>query len=206
MTSIQEWVDDMVVEVPSCLDETVIRAVKFAIQEFFGESEAWRFKQGITLVPDTVEYLLLLPTETYVLANDYAKVKYSDGVEELTSIKLSDINPAAIGRPTEFAATAGRLFVDTVSEQAECEIGIIVKPTRNIEEVPDELADKYFEAIRSGALYRLKSMHGKDWTDVKGALNHERNFQVCIAKAKREAKQLRSRLRKPAKFNKGFSW
>lgn len=207
MTLIQEWVDDINVEVPACLEATASRAVKFAIQEFFTDSECWRHIESISLADQTTEYLLILPDNTYSIANDYAKVYYDSGnIELLDSVKMQDVKGTEGRNPSKYATSDASLFVDSSTGEGNLELGLILQPTRNIEEVPTALANKHFEAIRNGALMRLKSMTEKDWSDPNGAAKHGAMFYAQIDKARREAKKTRSRVRKPAKFNKGFAW
>jgi len=206
MTGIQEWVDDVGVEVPSCLEATINRAVRYSMQEFFTESEAWRFSEMLTLVTDQTEYPLTLPAETYILAMDKATVGYSGQQYDLIRVADQELNAFAYGRPKEYTHTNISLIMDSVSEEAECQARVVLRPTHKVQEIPDELGDKHFETIRSGALMRLKSMTDKDWSDPQGAAKYAQMFSNGIHRAKREAKQTRSRVRKTAKFNSGFSW
>jgi len=206
MATVQDWVDDLSVEVPSCLEITVARAVKFSIQEFFGRSEAWSYEAPLLLKMGILEYTLPIPDETYILANKYVTTKYQGYTESLISTLKKDLDLNAKGTPSSFASDGSTMFVDSVKSDTKCLVGFTLKPTRNIDIVPDAIADRYFETIRHGALFRLKSMIGKDYFDMKGAQQHEIFFEKGIALSVRESKKLRSRVRRPAKFNKGFAW
>jgi hypothetical protein len=206
MANVQDWVDDLNVEVPSCLELTIERAVRFSIQEFFSRSEAWAYEASVSLVEGVVQYTLPIPANTSILANKYVKVRYDNHTESLTSTLVKDLNLNVTGKPSSFASKGSVMFIDNVEKDVTCDVGFTLKPNRSVDEVPDDLADDYFESIRSGALMRLKSMVGKDWEDLKGADKHQYIFETGVALAKRESKKLRSRVRRPARFNKGFGW
>ena len=74
-----EWIEDLRIEVPAAIDKTIARALTFAIQEFFRDSEAWRLSEEVSFVAGEVEYYLSLPSNTYIAALDFAYIS-SDSV------------------------------------------------------------------------------------------------------------------------------
>ena len=206
MASVIDWVDDMRVEVPSALEPTMLRAARSAIQEFFRDSEAWRYKEDITLEPGVKSYELSLPSDTYILAADYARVHKPVGKPLALESVLAEDLPHHSGSTTSYACERFSVLFDSVNEDSLCTVGVVLQPDRFVDEVPDELTDKFFDIIRSGALYRLMAMRGKDWSNIEGSRDHERLFREGVAKAKREAKRERSRPKKVVRFNRDFCW
>ncbi len=204
--NIQDWVDDMQVEVPSCLENTMQRAVSFAIQRFFEESEAWVLKESVNVEPLNRYYALGLPPETYVYASRRARIRYEQRKYPLTSVSPADMPEYENGDTSLFCVEDGVLQLDSVRVPAVCDVEVTLKPTHQITDVPDELAVKYFQAVRSGALSTLKRMVDKDWTDKAGASDHEELFRAGVAKARRESTKVRSKVRRKARFNRGFAW
>ena len=202
-----EWVEDLRIEVPAAIDRTIARALTFALQEFFRDSEAWRLSEDLSLVVGEVEYYLSLPSNTYIASLDFAYIS-SDSVAKTKLIHTlpERIDHDVEGLPTYIAAVQDKVVVDCVSEPVDASIGVVVQPNRNVTEIPDLLADKWFEYIRAGALMRLTSMSQKDWTDAAAAQAHAMTFNYGIEKAKREAREYRSRPKRSVKFNKSFAW
>lgn len=204
MANVQEWVDSIRMDVPEPLDTTVARQVRYAIQEFFRASEAWLHTERIELVEDNAP-LENMPDKTYVAATKYAyfEPEDRDGRYKLTSELPHRLTPAT--RVGCFAHSGNRILLDAF-EKGTLEVSVVVQPNRNIESVPDSLGDKWFDVIRRGAVARLLSMPEKEWSNPRAAATYEAHFREGIAKAKREARDDRSRPKRSVRFNKGFAW
>lgn len=205
---IQDWVDDIRIETPDALDTTIKRAVVFAVQEFFRGSEAWRYKETVAVDASAKEYALAIPSETFIFALADANITPSHGGRySLAHTLIERIDMLEQCRPSMVAFSGqDTVVLDGVDGDYSLDITVKVQPTREVEEVPDDIANKFFEYIRAGALMRLLLMPNKPWSDSRAAANHQATFVSGINQAKREARNDRSRPRRAVRFNKGFSW
>ncbi|MCL1142980.1 hypothetical protein [Shewanella gaetbuli] len=208
MALVQEWVESISLDVPEPMAGTIARQVRMAIQEFFRQSEAWRHRETFTLTGDEYEFILgNLPANTYAYASRHAYITYSTGDRhKLTSTLPERLNPRTQGCPTEFAIDGNVILLSAIPPNGVLEVEVVVQPTRNIGEVDDAVCDRWFEYIRHGALAGLLKAPDRVWTNKSAAAEHERQFLLGIAKAKREMSRNRSRPKRNVRFNKGFAW
>lgn len=200
---ISELVDDIQRDYPEPLDRTVDRAVRRAFLDFCKRSEAWRHTEYGTLAPGDVFNPVSLPENTYVLATDWCKVTTESGNEiQLTPVEYRKISLEAQGTPSVFCVEDGELLISPTGAAGEYELTAKLAPKRTCGEIPEELADRYYEVIRNGAIYQLLRMPGQIWSreitryeiaDMGDA------FERGIAEAKREARKDRSRPSRVAK-------
>lgn len=198
MTLTSDWVDDLLVEVPAAMEETVDRAVVAAIQSFFRVSEAWRYEEDVYLYPGVHEFALSPPADTYVASLLHAVVTYPNGdTVELKSVPPHQFRKGPHGDPAACYVTDASLFVDGELEGGVVHVSVVVQPKRTITAVPDSLGDKWFDYIRSGAMARLLTMADRPWTDMtRGfavAATYEARFDAGVELARREARGDRSR-------------
>lgn len=69
------------------------------------------------------------------------------------------------------------------------DIVVALYPERTITEVPDSLADPWYEALAAGARARLMKMPGREWSDLKMAAVAENEYAEGVADAKYRAIQ-----------------
>ena len=204
MVLVQDWVDSIRPDVPEPLDSLVARQVRYAIQEFFRLSEAWRHTERLP-VKDINVLLQDMPAETYVASTRYAyfEPEGRDGRRKLVSTLPHRIE--STNQISEFSHSGNTILLDA-AEKGTLEVLVVVQPNRNIDSVPDSLGDKWFDVIRRGAVARLLSMPEQPWTNGRAAAFYENHFREGIELAKRETRRDRSRPKRAVQFNKGFSW
>jgi hypothetical protein len=208
MALVQEWVDSISRDVPEPITGTVARFVQIAIQEFFRKSEAWRITEVATIAPKTnVLTSDDLPPNSYIKAIDWAYFTPANGSREKMTVVLLQNMEESKGRSNCIALGKDSMsFAFDGDVGGKIEVGYIVQPNRSITEVPDLIADQWFEAIRVGALGRLLDMADRPWTNHNSAVINLDRFERSAQEAKREARRDRSRPRRVAKFNPGFAW
>lgn len=210
MATVQDWVDAISRDITEPLDGVVARHVRFAIQEFFRESESWRVKETLTLaVGDSRFPLLDVPNDCYPVTLDWAYVTPVAGSRarlEHTLEERIDVSDSGDARCVALDTDNFEVALDTEGTAGVLEVRYIVQPSRDIGEVPDLVADKWFNGIKHGAMAYLLSVPDKAWTDPHASSNYMMMFRESVAKAKREARRDRSRPRRVARFNRGFSW
>ena len=204
MANVQEWVDSIRMDVSEPLDPTVARQVRYALQEFFRTSEVWLHTERIELVEDTAA-LQMLPEETYVASTKFAYFEPEGRSDRFKLVSELAHRISKTNRVGSFSHIGNTIILDAF-EKGTLEVSVVVQPTRNIESVPDSLADKWFDVIRRGAIARLLSMPDATWANSRAAATYEMHFREGIEKAKREARDDRSRPKRSVQFNTGFSW
>lgn len=204
MASVQEWVDSVRMDVSEPLDSMVARQVRYALQEFFRMSEVWVHSERIELVGDKAP-LTTLPDNTYVASTKYAYFEPEGRNDRIKLVSELAHRIEHASRVGTFAHDGDTILLDAF-ENGTLEVAVVVQPSRSIDSVPDSLADKWFDIIRRGAMARLLSMPDRVWTNVRVAGAYEMHFREGIVKAKREARDDRSRPKRSVRFNKGFSW
>lgn len=81
-----------------------------------------------------------------------------------------------IERPDEFVLAP---FPSTALANA-IKMKVAVKPSRTAKGMERWILNKYFEALASGAKYRLLSMQKKPWSSPELAMYHKREFDLAI--------------------------
>ncbi len=207
MATVQDWVDSITQDIPEPMDGTVARQVRYALQEFFRLSEAWRHRESFITGGDSSYGLLNLPNNTYAIASRYAYFT-SDGRPryQLTSTLRERLNVLSQEHPSLFALDSGTIYLDTNTPTGLLDVEVVVQPNRNIDEVDDAICDKWFEYIRHGAVASLLRIPDKVWSNARAAEPHWALFQQGIELAAREARRDRDRPKRSVQFNSGFRW
>lgn len=206
---IQAWVDDLHIEVPEAPEPTLARAVRNSFQEFCRISEVWRHSEVIAAVEGANSYGLTLPVGAKIYAADWATFKPEGTATKapLDSVLLERLNRTVERDPHEFAVdyTAGTVEVEGVGTAGEIEVAVILTPAHTNTNIPDEIATRYFEAIRSGALMRLLTMANVGWADPRAAQVHASIYERTSLHAKRLARGDRSRPKRTIRYG-GIPW
>jgi len=184
-------------EVPGCPHSIIENAIRDAAIQFCGESLIWR--EDLTAIDTVVsqdEYALVLPTDTrFVLA---VHVQY-DGVtidprsEEKEDYLNDGWRNADDGVPSYYHVPKPNTIKFNVPSIAVIVGGIkvraAVKPARDAAGGDDLLYHDWVEILAHGAKARLKSMKAKDWSDARGAVYCDRQFNAGIQHAKSRARR-----------------
>jgi len=208
MAVVQDFVDEILIETPTALETTIARAVRSSIVEFCKQSECWLHKETIPLVKGTNQYALTLPSDTYILAADYCYYLNPNSSErrQLQSTLPERVNNELTGPTFEFYTDDTNVYINPAQEDGSIDIGVILAPRRQINTIDDSIADKYFEYIRAGALYRLLAQPKQPWSDPNMAMFYKGVYLDGITLAKREARKDRSRPTRVVNFCPDFSW
>lgn len=207
MATVQDFVDDISRDIPDPLDTVVARHVRSAMQDFFRSSESWRHTESLPLtsLARTI-YFGSLPFDVYVLATSYAYLTLVNGERRKLTATLSHrIDPNVTGTTSMFALVPDGIILDG-NEEGTVEVGVIIQPNAEIDELPDDVSLAWYDFIRHGSMARLLRMPQQPWTDYKGSQVNEALFREGIERAKTEARNERSRPKRSVRFNTGFSW
>lgn len=204
MALLLEWVERIQRSVPEPLEGMIERFVQESAQEFFRESEAWRAELTVPLLEGVCDYDLRvpeLPRDTFVGACTSVLFYPNHGVaRRLQSTDARYVTPSE-GTPTRYCLTgAGDLRINGTEAGSSLACDLVLYAGRGIAEIPDNLADRYFNTVNYGAMARLLRVPSRVWTDVGTAQHYEMLFRDGIAAARREARQDRSRPVRTVKF------
>jgi len=208
MATLQDWAEDVNRDIPEPLFEVIARHTSYVVQDFFRRSEAWRHVEQFNVLEGVDKYLLVLtPSDTYPRATVNAYVTDVNGNRtKLVSTLWHRIKFDASNCPRYYALKDGEIYIDGTTDLGVLDVEVILQPTRNIEEIPDEVADMWYDDIRNGVISRVLLMPRRDWTDIGSAKNYGMLYQEGLESAKREARNDRSRPKRTVRFNQSFGW
>jgi hypothetical protein len=190
------WYDEVIPDVPGCLPAMATNAIRNAAIEFFDKSNAYIYNHAaISAVADTPTYAYVPPTGTVVVKP--LQVFY-DGREIFpkTADELKSFYPSTdwreeTGTPRYFTQddkTNIRLVPMPDADFADAlTLRVSLKPTRASTTIDAGLWEEYLEPIKNGALYRLKVLKNKPFSDPEGAKLCFALFEDGIAKASNDA-------------------
>lgn len=202
---LNELVDDVVRDFPEALESEVKRSVVRAATTFFRDSQVWRHSETFDVQQGAKEFFPALPFDTVVAYS--VTVLFTDSVgreSKLTPVNKHELRNKVTGAPTCFYSDRDSLEIDGGGATGSLTVETVIVPTRSITEIPDEIADVWFDALRAGTVTFMHAMPNKTWSDSRLAELNMRLFEDDIIKAKRLARGDLNKPRRVAKFNPGF--
>ena len=164
MARLDEFLPDVLPEVPDCPAQIAERAILQSARNFCMETWAWE------------EPVLTKTAEPEQEAHDIPEP--FDG--EIVAISSVEID----GSPVPFAWP--RRDQLQAKGQGELVARGALQPTLSDTELPDILAMHYSEAITAGTKYRLMRMPGVAWSNPDMAMFYQREFQQHVGRARVE--------------------
>jgi hypothetical protein len=170
--------DEVLPEVPGCLQAVALNAIRNAAIEFCQKTLAYIYNHpAISAVAATATYAFV-PTSGTVVAK--VLQAFYNGIEitpktpdELKAIYASSDWRNETGTPlyyTQDDETNIRLVpFPSASLASALKMRVALKPTRASTTIEQRIHEEYLEAIKNGALYRLKISVGKPYSDPAGA-------------------------------------
>lgn len=193
------------VELPGIPEPILVEGVRKAVQEFFKQSEAWRYT-----VPGLLDWTTAavfpalaagteIPVGTRVMRVD--EVKYaSDGValqpivfktrqqldSELSNWEvLTGSGPLRWTNDNDYAPRI--VPIATANVTGSLKVRVILAPINTLVSLPDFLYYEFEDDFKNGALARLMKIPGKDWTNFTAAAAYASLFRAGYIKAKSRA-------------------
>lgn len=173
--------DEVLPEVPGCLQAVALNAIRNACIEFCQKTDVYLYDHpAINAVISTPTYAFAPPTGTLVskvlqaFYNGRELIpKTPDELKEIYGVYQSLDWRSRTGTPkyiTQDDEQNVRLVpMPDASLAGGIKLRVSLKPTRASTTVVDRIFEEYVEAIKNGALYRLKISKGKPYTDEAGA-------------------------------------
>lgn len=182
-------VPEVLPEVVGCPDVTIERALRDAAVELCTRGYAWVVEQGAdTIAVDDDEFLLELPSRTRLVG----VLSIKAGATELIAATREDLDAT----PVDWRSSAGNWGYTWSSGGAVRLVGVpdeartsvwarfAVAPTLESTEIPDELGNRWYQALVAGAKSRLMLMQGTPWWNPELAAIHLSTFMRGVREAR----------------------
>lgn len=154
-----QWVPDILPDVPGCPDAMVEREVRRSAIAFCRDTLCWIERlDPITPEAGKLAYDLWLPREA----------------------SLVQVYECAIGHKV---ALPDQIVFDVSPDDAVI-IDVALAPSINSETVPDHVAEQWYEAIASGAKYRLMEVPTRTWSNPQMAAHHRMLYTQMVHSAR----------------------
>lgn len=178
LTKVTELLGDLLSECPDVPEPVAATAYVRAAREFCTESMAWNPSEAYILPGISGSFDL----DTFQDSELFDAVYLNHDGQPLvkaTARQLSERGrQTASGSPMYFRCTPGLVVVVPAPTDVSLLEGRFVgRPKRTATRLPDELLDRFEEAILWGAKARLYMMPGKAWYDVGSAANYDTLFR-----------------------------
>ena len=172
------------VHVLTCPDPVIAQAVSDSARDFCARSHVWRQEFSGSTSNGVAEFA---PTLVFGQVAVFESIsRAGTPVRRVSEGDLPDDWSGRSGAPEYwFTRTPGKARLYPTPDAAYTLTGIaICKPTASETSIEDWLYDDHYEDIIHGALYRLFSTPGMEWTSGDAAVMHAQAFEAAIDKAR----------------------
>lgn len=190
-TNFTDLYPDLLPSLPGCPDITVDRAINRAATEFFSETKVWRANiVGATTGTQLVAVTSGVPANCKIV--HLYELRYDeDPLERRTPVDMKRTFPRE---------ESGTPVICTLTEEDTINVlpypatpGVIgiyagrvaIAPTRTKADLPDDIFDRYAEALIAGTLSKLLIQPNQAWTNENLAGVNLQMFENYKLKAKR---------------------
>lgn len=196
MAAIQEFMTDILLELPAVPRPVAMQAIRSALSEFSRESHVWRVdvypiaiganETEIEVTPDQSD-LKVIGIHHAWLDNVPLPVKTAQWMDEHVDSWRGDTATTL----QALVATSASMFrpwptlTESLTKILKLQVAVI--PTEGTAEVDDDIFDQWYEGIAAGAKYRLMMMPGKPWSAPEHAQFHRKRFEDDKSRAKLRA-------------------
>lgn len=206
MTSYEDFLSRVLIEVPGCAEISALLAIKDACIEFCEKSLILvRDHDPITVYQNEVDYDLEAPAQMLVvkvmkawMENNPIDPMFPDIVRdasvynrEYSSFQSAPSTPRKYLQKSERTISVWPLPDKTYMNGLTLRVAL--KPTRNSTAVDDVIHEDYADAIASGALSKLMRSSGKPYTDLRLAEDRRREFMAGLNVARQRSSHGHSR-------------
>lgn len=170
--------------VPDCPDAVIKTYLPISTADFFARTYLWRDDiDAIYLAPNQIEYDLDAEAEV----EDVLAVVHNGLPLQRTDLRLvPNERRGETGDPVAYWVQADRTIrvFPTPETRAKMTVTAVLKPSRTGTGVEDWIYETWADALVSGAVARLTSIPGKQWTDTGLASLHKSLFEQAIVNAR----------------------
>lgn len=200
MTSYEDFLSRVLIEVPGCAEISALLAIKDTCIEFCEKSLILvRDHDPITVAKGEVDYDLEAPTDMVVVKVMKAWMEskpidplYPDVVTDASVYnRLFSSFQAAPSLPQRYLQKSERtITVWPLPDKAYpngLTLRVALKPTRSSTSVDDVIYEDYADVIAAGALSRLLRSNSKPYTDLRLAEDRRREFMAGVNVARQRS-------------------
>lgn len=200
-TSFDDFMPEILLDVPTCPEVIAIRQICNAAIEFCEKTKAWQYDMDpIAAVGGTSAYDLDLPSSSEAVTLESLS-HLGDRLSPTSRRMLNDwkVNwQAETGNPKYFflpSLTEFRVVPIPTTSNANAFLGtVVLKPTRSATTIDSTIASQWMEVIAAGAKARLMMMPKRVWTDFNMAAVMEKQFKDGINAAVAVIQKTRTRV------------
>lgn len=167
MPRLDDVIADILPEAQNAPADMLKKALLDAARTLCRRSKVWRVDVEGTMIPGLAQVELELPRETSVVDVAYL---YTQQEQCFTG---------RFGAAPDGTVTLAN--VPIVGGTLRAVVSLV--PTAKAESLDDALYEHWGAAIRHGARWLLKSMHGREWFEAQVALYHQQEFERGIGQA-----------------------
>lgn len=189
---------------PSCPEPTMVQYLREAAIKFCERSRSWRSDEVYPLIGPEIN--VMAKCDAVII--DIESVRWRETAGDQWGLKLDPVQYDEVageyrdGNPLYFAQKlAGTLQVSPFAA-GELRVVMYLKPDRNATELPDYLVELHPEIIAAGALAKILTLPGYDFTEPNLAMMHLSDFNSACDAHFRDSQrgQQRARTRSKASF------
>lgn len=184
--ALTQFLPEVSPECPGAPELVAVNAIRNAAFDFCNKALVWSADATpVTIMAGTATYTVPTVTDAQVVAIPHVTlgtgrvvypVLFEDVVAAFPAWSTKQGPIAAYFMPNPDVVT----FVMVPEADAAFTPYVAYAPKRNATVVDDRLYNIYLEAIKYGALWKLKSMFGTAWADPPGAAYYERQFWMAV--------------------------
>lgn len=177
MAEYNVWVNDVVAEC-GCTKAMALSKIKATVREFCQESDAWLHTPPPIITRDGIDTYLIPRLSGAVIKS---VMKLEDEESKIIYWPAASIDDDHRGYRFKHESAEKIQIFPMPRAGTRLSVQVSLKPKPDSDSIGDVLSDQWYDAILEGALHRLKSMSGREWTDVAMAKGiHEPNFRRYI--------------------------
>lgn len=187
---IADFLPEVALEAVECPEAVMLNALRNAIRDFCLRSGIWAEDLAdIALLTDQPEYSLTLPDGAEFVRIE--KARYNGRpVGVFTEQEMDDSvsnwrasTGASLSAIVSLSQTTIRAYpVPEADDTNPLMIRAVLKPTLAAATCHDDVGS-WSEGIVAGALFRLKKMPNKPWSDREGAAVYRNEFEAAVGRA-----------------------
>lgn len=167
----------IMVHVPGCSIPLLEQELRIAASTFFDMTRAWSdWLDPITTQAGIAEYDLDAPSGARIVRLERARI---DG-QDLTILPFRLVEPGMAGADSRDLRTLRFSTPPAAGARVEVEASLALLDSAT--GIPDHLFERYADALADGAVSRIKSIGGYEFSDSVGAADRDGKFQAAINK------------------------
>lgn len=182
--------NDVALDAQECPIPVIESALRRAVREFCEKTGLWAEDlAALALLADTAEYTLIAPEGAELVRVEKARYAgvpltvYSEAEMDAARTAWRDDTGAGLYALVSLSRAVVRAYpVPSVDDANAVVVRAALKPDRSATTCHDDV-EAWAEGVIAGALFYLKKMPGKPWTDREVAREYQHDFNEAIGDA-----------------------